>query len=102
MNLSRAVIPLLLINLLASCSQSDTTPNSQPAPNVQTQQITRMQSAGLEKMATISAQVRGSPMDVEAEIQRKANANGARYYLIIMNSDTIVPGQWYSQAILYR
>ncbi|WP_337261462.1 MULTISPECIES: biofilm peroxide resistance protein BsmA [unclassified Serratia (in: enterobacteria)] len=100
MNLSRAVIPLLLINLLASCSQSNATPK--PTPTGQAQQITRMQSAGLEKMATISTQLRGSPMDVEAEIQRKANASGARYYLIIMNSDTIVPGQWYSQAILYR
>lgn len=100
MNLFRAVIAILLINLLASCSLPDTTPP--PVPSRQAQEITRMQTAGLEKMATISAQVRGSPMDVEAEVQRKANASGARYYLIIMNSDTIVPGQWYSQAILYR
>lgn len=102
MNLFRATIAILLINLLAGCSLSKTVPKPPPAPNGQAQQITRMQSAGLEKMATISALVRGSPMDAETEIQRRADASGARYYLIIMNSDTIVPGQWYSQAILYH
>ncbi|KFK91853.1 MULTISPECIES: biofilm peroxide resistance protein BsmA [unclassified Serratia (in: enterobacteria)] len=100
MTLSRSLILVLLINLLSGCGSSKTTPK--PPFIGQAQEITRMQTAGLEKMTTISAQVRGSPMDVEAEIQRKANASGARYYLIIMNSDTIVAGQWYSQAILYR
>ena len=54
------------------------------------------------KIGTVTAVVRGSPMDVEAEIQRKATAAGARYYVTIMNSETVVPGQWYSQAILYQ
>lgn len=100
MNFFRAVITLLLFSLLTSCSLSNATPKL--VPTGQAQQITRMQTAGLEKMTTISALVRGSPMDVEAEVQRKANASGARYYLIIMNSDNVVPGQWYSQAILYH
>ena len=41
-------------------------------------------------------------MDAEAAVQRKADAQGARYYVIMFNSETIVPGRWYSQAILYR
>jgi hypothetical protein len=102
MNLSRAAITVLLFGLLSGCSLSEGTPKPPPAPAGQAQEITRMQTAGLEKMTTISALVRGSPMDVEAEVQRKANASGARYYLIIMNSDSVVPGQWYSQAILYH
>ncbi|CAM3915682.1 biofilm peroxide resistance protein BsmA [Serratia silvae] len=102
MNLSRTVITLLLFSLLSGCSVFKTTPKPPPPPTDQAQEITRAQTFGLEKMATISAVVRGSPMNVEAEIQRKANASGARYYMIIMNSETIVPGQWYSQAILYR
>ncbi|WP_431225634.1 biofilm peroxide resistance protein BsmA [Serratia sp. L9] len=102
MKLSRSVITLLLIGLLSGCSVFNTTPKPPPPPTNQAQEITRAQTFGLEKMATISALVRGSPMNVEDEIQRKANASGARYYMIIMNSETIVPGQWYSQAILYR
>jgi len=102
MNLSRPVITLLLTGLLSGCGTLETTPKSPPPPTDQAQEITRAQTFGLEKMATISAQAHGSPMDVEAEIQRKANASGARYYMIILNSETFVPGQWYSQAILYR
>lgn len=102
MTLSRPLITLLLFSLLSGCSVFKTTPKPPPPPTAQAQEITRAQTTELEKMATISALVHGSPMNVEAEIQRKANASGARYYMIIMNSETIVPGQWYSQAILYR
>ncbi|WP_260513194.1 biofilm peroxide resistance protein BsmA [Serratia fonticola] len=102
MNLSRTLITLFLFGLLSGCSVLKTTPKPPPPPTAQAQEITRAQTTELEKMATISAVVRGSPMNVEAEIQRKATASGARYYMIIMNSETIVPGQWYSQAILYR
>lgn len=102
MTLSRTLMTLLLFGLLSGCSVFQTTPQPPPPPTAQAQEITRAQTAGLEKMATISAAVHGSLMNVEDEIQRKANASGARYYMIIMNSDSIVPGQWYSQAILYR
>ncbi len=44
----------------------------------------------------------GSPMDVEAALKAKAEAAKADYYVIIAIDDTMVPGQWYSQAILYR
>jgi hypothetical protein len=103
MKLARSLSTLALIALLAGCHALQTTPKAPPAPIAgKAQEITRAQTYGLEKMATASAWARGSPMDVEAEIQRKATASGARYYVIIMNSETVVPGQWYSQAILYR
>jgi hypothetical protein len=102
MTLPRLLIALTLSALLSACGIMATTPKAPPPPTGQAQEITRAQTAELVKMGTASALVRGSPMDVEAEIQRKANAAGARYYVIIMNSETIVPGQWYSQAILYR
>ncbi|MEB7884416.1 biofilm peroxide resistance protein BsmA [Serratia fonticola] len=102
MTLSRSLITLLLFSLLSGCSVFKTTPKPPPPPTTQAQEITRAQTTEWERMGTISALVHGSPMNVEAEIQRKANASGARYYMIIMNSETIVPGQWYSQAILYR
>ncbi|STQ46723.1 putative biofilm stress and motility protein A [Ewingella americana] len=53
-------------------------------------------------MGSITVEAIGSPMDAEAAVQRKADAAGARYYVIMFNSETIVPGRWYSQAILYR
>ncbi len=66
------------------------------------QEIQRYQTAGLQKMATVSVLMYGSPMDVEAALKAKAEAAKADYYVIIMIDDTMVPGQWYSQAILYR
>ena len=99
---SRLLLPLTLVTLLSACGMMTTTPKAPPAPTGQAQEITRAQTGSLVKMVTTSALVRGSPMDVEAEIQKKANASGARYYMIMMNSETVVPGQWYSQAILYR
>ncbi len=44
----------------------------------------------------------GSPMDVETALKAKAEAAKADYYVIVMIDDTMVPGQWYSQAILYH
>jgi hypothetical protein len=35
-------------------------------------------------------------------VQRRADAAGAHYYVIMFNSETIIPGRWYSQATLYR
>ena len=53
-------------------------------------------------MGTISALVRGSPDDAESAIKAQAVAAKADYYVIIMIDETIITGQWYSQAILYR
>lgn len=53
-------------------------------------------------MGTVSALVRGSPDDAIDEIRAKAAAAKADYYVILMVDETVVTGQWYSQAILYR
>lgn len=53
-------------------------------------------------MGTVSALVRGSPDDAEDAIKAQAVAAKADYYVIIMIDETIITGQWYSQAILYR
>jgi hypothetical protein len=41
-------------------------------------------------------------MDAERALEEKAIAAKADYYVIILNDETVVPGQWYAQAILYR
>ena len=92
MTLVRTLIALTLAAQLSACGIMTTTPKPPPPPTAQAQEIVRAQTAALAKLGTITA----------VEIQRKATAAGARYYVIIMNSETVVPGQWYSQAILYR
>ena len=76
----------------------------QPAPPVadHPQEIRRDQSNGLQRLGTVSALVRGSPDDALAEIRAKAVAAKADYYVVLLVDETIVTGQWYSQAILYR
>ena len=89
---------LLLVFLLSGCSALQGTP--QPAPPVadHPQEIRRNQTEGLQRMGT----VRGSPDDAEEAIKAQAVAAKADYYVIIMIDETIITGQWYSQAILYR
>ncbi|AXM04616.1 MULTISPECIES: biofilm peroxide resistance protein BsmA [Escherichia] len=93
---------LILVLLLSGCSALQGTP--QPAPPVadHPQEIRRDQTQGLQRMGTVSAMVHGSPDDALAEIRAKAAAAKADYYVVIMVDETIVTGQWYSQAILYR
>ncbi|GHS69641.1 bioflm peroxide resistance protein BsmA [Enterobacter kobei] len=93
---------LLLVLLLSGCSALPGTP--QPAPPVadHPQEIRRNQTEGLQRMGTVSALVRGSPDDAEEAIKAQAVAAKADYYVIIMVDETIITGQWYSQAILYR
>ncbi|MGU7800675.1 biofilm peroxide resistance protein BsmA, partial [Escherichia coli] len=66
------------------------------------QEIRRNQTEGLQKIGTVSVLMYGSPMDVETALKAKAEAAKADYYVIVMIDDTMVPGQWYSQAILYH
>ena len=85
---------LLLVLMLSACSALQGTP--QPAPPVtdHPQEIRRIGS--------VSTMVRGSPDDALAEIRAKAVAAKVDYYVVVMVDETIVTGQWYSQAILYR
>ena len=91
----RRFSPWLLAIVLSGCSALQGTPEAPPPATDHPQEIQRYQTAGLHKMATVSVLMYGSPMDVE-------EAAKADYYVIIMIDDTMVPGQWYSQAILYR
>ncbi|QCR34916.1 biofilm peroxide resistance protein BsmA [Nissabacter sp. SGAir0207] len=102
MNLSRILTSLMLAVLLSGCGALHTTPEPPPPPSAKAQEITRAQAGSLQKMGTISVQERGSPMDAARALQQKADASGARYYVVLMNDETVVPGMWYSQAILYR
>lgn len=98
----RRLSVLFLATMLSACTVLQGTP--QPAPPVadHPQEIQRPQTQGLTKIGTVTAMERGSPMDSEAVIKQKAAAAKADYYLIVLNDETVVPGQWYAQAILYR
>ncbi|EDX0369918.1 biofilm peroxide resistance protein BsmA [Salmonella enterica] len=98
----RRFASLIAALLLSACSVLQGTP--QPAPPVadHPQEIRRAQTQGLQRMGTVSALVRGSPDDAIDEIRAKAAAAKADYYVILMVDETVVTGQWYSQAILYR
>ncbi|KAA0389683.1 biofilm peroxide resistance protein BsmA [Salmonella enterica] len=98
----RRFASLIAALLLSACSVLQGTP--QPAPPVadHPQEIRRDQTQGLQRMGTVSALVRGSPDDAIHEIRAKAVAAKADYYVILMVDETVVTGQWYSQAILYR
>ncbi|WP_158785194.1 biofilm peroxide resistance protein BsmA [Pantoea sp. BAV 3049] len=97
----RRLLPLLFTLLLASCSQFKTPPEPPPPAGPKAQEITRAQSTALNRLGTISVTVRGSPDDAERAIADKANAAGATWYVIQMVSETVMPGNWYSTAILY-
>ncbi|ABG15862.1 biofilm peroxide resistance protein BsmA [Yersinia pestis] len=101
-NIKRTIAFLLLTLGLSGCNAFNITPVPPPAIQPYAQEITRAQSLRLQKVGTVSAQVYGSPGDVETEIQRRANASGAPYYLIVMISDSVYPGIWYANALLYR
>ncbi|HBE4375557.1 TPA: biofilm peroxide resistance protein BsmA [Escherichia coli] len=88
---------LLLVLMLSACSALQGTP--QPAPPVTDHPD---QTQGLQRIGSVSTMVRGSPDDALAEIKAKAVAAKADYYVVVMVDETIVTGQWYSQAILYR
>ncbi|POT57013.1 biofilm peroxide resistance protein BsmA [Citrobacter amalonaticus] len=98
----RRFASLMLVVFLCGCSVLQGTP--QPAPSVtdRPQEIRRDQTQGLQRMGTVSSLVRGSPDDAVDVIRAKAAAAKADYYVILLVDETIVTGQWYSQAILYR
>ena len=101
-NLKHWTVSLLLVLMLSACSALQGTP--QPAPPVtdHPQEIRRDQTQGLQRIGSVSTMVRGSPDDALAEIKAKAVAAKADYYVVVMVDQTIVTGQWYSHAILYR
>ena len=98
----RRFSPWLLAIVLSGCSALQGTPEAPPPATDNPQEIQRYQTAGLQKMATVSVLMYGSPMDGDSALKAKADSDKADYYVIFMIDDTMVPGQSYSQAILYR
>ncbi len=101
-NSMRLLPAVLLATTLSACSVLQGTPQSAPPVAEHPQEIQRSQTQGLTKIGTVSAMERGAPGDTEAAIKAKAVAAKADYYLIVLNAETVVAGQWYAQAILYR
>ncbi|MEN4889967.1 biofilm peroxide resistance protein BsmA [Erwinia billingiae] len=95
------LLTVLLVLLTVGCSQLQTTPEPPPPPTSHAQEVTRAQSLNLRKIGTVSVNERGSPDDAQRAIAAKANAAGATYYYIQLVSETVMPGLWYSSAILY-
>ncbi|CAM3599770.1 bioflm peroxide resistance protein BsmA [Rouxiella silvae] len=101
-NIRRVLGAVVLLSALSACSVFETTPTPPPAPTHHAQEVVRAQTTTLTKIGTVSADALGSPMDVERAIKHKADEAGAHYYLILLVSDSIRPGRWYSEAILYK
>ncbi|MEW7313328.1 biofilm peroxide resistance protein BsmA [Buttiauxella gaviniae] len=98
----RLLSALLLATTLSACSVLQGTPQPAPPVTAYPQEIQRFQTQGLTKIGTVTALEHGSPMDTETALKEKAVAAKADYYVIVLNDETVVPGQWYAQAILYR
>lgn len=97
----RQRIPLILALLLCGCTVLEGTPEPPPLTD-KPQEIRRNQTQGLQKIGSVSVLVRGAPSDAEAAIKAKAAAASADYYVITLVDETVIPGQWYSQAVMYR
>lgn len=96
----RRLLPVLIALLLASCAQFNTTSEPPPA-GATAQEITRAQSMTLTRIGTVSVTERGSPDDAARAIAAKANEAGAKWYVIQLVSETVMPGIWYAKALLY-
>ncbi|HDS1234646.1 TPA: biofilm peroxide resistance protein BsmA [Pluralibacter gergoviae] len=98
----RQRIPLILALLQCGCTVLEGTPEPPPPLTDKPQEIRRNQTQGLQKIGSVSVLVRGAPSDAEAAIKAKAAAASADYYVITLVDETVIPGQWYSQAVMYR
>ncbi|NCH87207.1 biofilm peroxide resistance protein BsmA [Cronobacter dublinensis] len=94
----RRLIPLFMVATLTACSALQGTPPVADHP----QEIQRYQTQGLTKMGTVTTLQYGSPDDALRDIAAQAGAAGADYYQVVSNDDTLLPGRWHAQAILYR
>lgn len=104
MNPCAAVVIALGLSALSGCSLPGDRPLPPPPPGAHAIEISRQQAHGLQKMETISVRLRGSPDDIDREVDRQANARGARYYRIIdrQQGERLRPDVWSGHAVLYR
>lgn len=96
------IILLVLAMLLSGCVALEGTPEPPPPLTAQPQEVRRNQTQGLEKIGSVSVMVRGAPSDAENAIRAKAVAAKADYYVITLVDETVIPAQWYAQAVMYR
>ena len=94
----RRFSPWLLAIVLSGCSALQGTPEAPPPATDHPQEIQRNQTAGLQKMATVSVVMYGSPMDVEAALKAKAEAAKASG---IRRRSSIVDDEAASLNLLY-
>lgn len=97
--MSRLLLSLLL--LMAGCSSLTVSPEPLPPLAPYPQEINRGQSMNLQQTGTISVSVQGSPDDALRAIEDKASKAGMSWYRVLLLSETVVPGYWYSTAVLY-
>ncbi len=88
--------------LLGGCALVHPTPVPRPPLQSYAQELNLAQTLDLCKTENVHVIVYGSPDDAERAIAARANQAGVRWYRIIMVSETVVPGRWYSEAIFYR
>lgn len=96
------LLTLFFSLLLSGCSLVNPTPVPRPSLQPYAQELSLAQTLDLCKTASVHVTVYGSPDDAERAIAARANQAGVRWYRIIMVSDTVIPGRWYSEAIFYR
>lgn len=85
---------------LAGCSVLNGKPA--PAPEKQAVEISRNKVGSLTRIGKVTVDERGSPMDAKNALQRGADEHQAHYYQILMIDETVTPGVWHGEAILYR
>ncbi|RLR17583.1 DUF1471 domain-containing protein [Sodalis-like symbiont of Bactericera trigonica] len=56
----------------------------------------------LTRAGKVTVDKRGSPMAAKNALQRQADKHHARYYQILMIDETVTPGLWHGEVILYR
>ncbi|MFT4464529.1 MAG: YdgH/BhsA/McbA-like domain containing protein [Sodalis sp. (in: enterobacteria)] len=73
-----------------------------PATEQQAVEISRNMVGSLTRTGKVTVDERGSLMDAKNAIQRQADERQAHYYQILMIDETVIPGVWHGEAILYR
>ncbi|MEH2921586.1 biofilm peroxide resistance protein BsmA [Samsonia erythrinae] len=93
-------LPLIL--MIAGCQAIQGSPTPAPPPADNALEISYAQTSQLARMGTISVSVRGNADDADRAIQQKADDAGARYYVIVLKSESTFTDTWYARAVLYR
>ncbi|RNM23103.1 biofilm peroxide resistance protein BsmA [Dickeya undicola] len=104
MPLYRVLLSALLSLLISGCTLLAGKPVPPPPSTEQAVEVSREQSYLLEKVGSVSVDVRGSLDDAVREIQRQANAHGVPYYRVVSltENEHVRRDNWHGYAIFYR